>query len=1059
MVRQPVDLSIDELLAQATCTVVINGRIQGTAWLVDNEGHLLTAGHLLGVNAPINQVSVQFIEDVPRDAYKVQWGYQQDLGIDFAVLKLPSPVVGRIPLPISLKQNVSGNFCLRGYGTTFRDQSAGQGAFIGFFDPQNSPNNRLFQLRSAELGEGGYSGAAVFSQQLQAVVSIQIEATTATTGAGRDTILSMPLYRVAQHWGLLLNLEQRQVQKRIEEGLADDIAFGLTTTTSGHIRRVNVPIDQSPSYFQNRTYAIQSIGDCLDNERKRLLIIRGRAGIGKTILACRAIELLERGQLQGSNQPISFDHIVELSALGTNAIDVQRLFSDLCGLIRNEAERNRLSYLYQLIGVSIEDKMRELLNALGRTRIVVLLDNFESVMNSENDSIQSDDLSRALTCLLTTQSCVKMILTTRRVPMSLALSNPERVDILELSDDDGLPSPFAEQLLRELDVDGRVGLRTADESLLREAQELTRGYPKALIALYAVLMLDRDATLRNILNNPTILPDNITYALVGEAYGRLDFEAQQVMQALAIYGIPIRPAAVDYLLQPYVSGINSAIVLKQLLNMYMLRKEEALYEGDGGDRRYYLHPTDRQYALSQVPRGRLEDCDSSSERPRFTQIALFCRAADYFRRARRPTLQNIDDLAPQIAEIKLRIAAEDYEAAARVLFEIDINYLSRWGKNRDAIELHTTLQTKLSNRLREQSLCRLGRACIFVADYSSAIGYFEDALRINHHSPQNSKGIAICLAYLGLCHLYQGKNSQAMDLSEQASVFIDRLEDSHDKYQAKVIANGTLGLSYCYSGQTLMALDYAQLAVEATRQLGDQQEENLYLGSYVGVFQSYLGNFEEAIQCYQQALAIARQINDRVGQAYHLTNLSEALVFVGHYADAIKHGYEAAQISDEIYNSLSGGWSRWSLTLAYLAQNDLLNARSMIEAAVEYDEPLNNQILESLHGIVIWRQGDQQGARTMFNSALNQSEVMLQSNDKYIFALDAKGIALAGLALCGSTTSLNSAVETFRELREITMDKGHIDRALLLLKLLVPEDPSVLEEDPLVLVRNAAAGQ
>jgi hypothetical protein len=63
------------------------------------------------------------------------------------------------------------------------------------------------------------------------------------------------------------------------------------------------------------------------------------------------------------------------------------------------------------------------------------------------------------------------------------------------------------------------------------------------------------------------------------------------------------------------------------------------------------------------------------------------------------------------------------------------------------------------------------------------------------------------------------------------------------------------------------------------------------------------------------------------------------------------------------------------------------------------------------------------------------------------------------LALCGSTTSLNSAVETFRELREITMDKGHIDRALLLLKLLVPEDPSVLEEDPLVLVRNAAAGQ
>ena len=38
----------DELLTQATCAVLIKNQIVGTAWLVSDEGHLLTAGHVLG---------------------------------------------------------------------------------------------------------------------------------------------------------------------------------------------------------------------------------------------------------------------------------------------------------------------------------------------------------------------------------------------------------------------------------------------------------------------------------------------------------------------------------------------------------------------------------------------------------------------------------------------------------------------------------------------------------------------------------------------------------------------------------------------------------------------------------------------------------------------------------------------------------------------------------------------------------------------------------------------------------------------------------------------------
>lgn len=201
------DWSVDDLLAQATCALLIDGKVKGTAWLVSDEGHLLTAGHLLGMDKPRDEVEVRFAEDVPREAHRIQWGYQQEMGVDFAVLKLASPLPDRHPLPVSLAKSVTGTFRLHGYGKTLKDRSVGAGEFIGLFDPQNSPGNRLFELDSKQLGEAGYSGAAVFSDELQRVVAVQTEATKAIAGPGRDTILAMPLYRIARQWEPLAPLE------------------------------------------------------------------------------------------------------------------------------------------------------------------------------------------------------------------------------------------------------------------------------------------------------------------------------------------------------------------------------------------------------------------------------------------------------------------------------------------------------------------------------------------------------------------------------------------------------------------------------------------------------------------------------------------------------------------------------------------------------------------------------------------------------------------------------------------------------------------------------------
>jgi len=173
--------------------------------------------------------------------------------------------------------------------------------------------------------------------------------------------------------------------------------------------------------------------------------------------------------------------------------------------------------------------------------------------------------------------------------------------------------------------------------------------------LYAILSVDRYTTLEELLEIK--LPDEVVQKLVGEAFNRLDPSAQKVMQALAVYNRPVSPAAIDYLLQPHLPSIDSALVLNRLVNMHFARRE-------GG--RYYLHPADKEYAFSIIPEKDLTTKDtkkkqenvlklpplpplpplpSSFESSRslrasrfnaFTQHDLLNRAADYFAQTRKP---------------------------------------------------------------------------------------------------------------------------------------------------------------------------------------------------------------------------------------------------------------------------------------------------------------------------------------------------------------------------------------------------------------------------------------
>jgi len=160
-----------------------------------------------------------------------------------------------------------------------------------------------------------------------------------------------------------------------------------------------------------------------------------------------------------------------------------------------------LEALYKDPQTSTEAKMHALLAEFHTGRVVALLDNLEDLINPETQGLTDAELDEALrTVLNAPHHAVQAIVTTRISPRDLLLVRADRQMQIHL--DEGLESPHAENILRAMDADGKVGLKTAPKELLDRARVYTRGYPRALVALYGILSADRYTTLEEVLSNP-----------------------------------------------------------------------------------------------------------------------------------------------------------------------------------------------------------------------------------------------------------------------------------------------------------------------------------------------------------------------------------------------------------------------------------------------------------------------------------------------------------------------------------------------------------------------------
>ncbi|MHB8627386.1 MAG: serine/threonine-protein kinase [Aggregatilineales bacterium] len=813
-----------------------------------------------------------------------------------------------------------------------------------------------------------------------------------------------------------------QTQRDEQERRALDALRAETTVRNSRtaIRSINPPPLEVRDQFKGRMKELTDVLRLL-SEHARLVSIYGRGGVGKTALACKVLSDWQR--MADGSAP---DGIVYLSAISTG-LNPDRILADF-GRLLGGSPQETINELRSDGQMPMAQKVSALLDSLTNGHYILLLDNLETLQNPDNGDLTDPELKAFIEAVLT-QGGPLTLLVTSREPLTLPreLKLHERMIPLE----EGLQTEDAIALLRASDPDGVAGLRDAPDAKLSRIVERTRGFPRALEAIVGLLLedslLDLDGLLADARDGPAPggeRPDPVSL-IVQQAINRLSPGALLVMEALAVFGVPAKQAALEFLLAPYIDTSSVRATLNRLVRSYFVHFNRALGT-------FALHPIDRAYCYEHIPTGTPDDKPVAQAIPRYTRHALNWRAADFYRQARKPQddWNTIEDVAAQLAEFEHLCEAEDYDSAAELAILLNDDYLFVWGQYARLIAMHRRLEGHIHNRALARRV-GFGASQVYIStgDMAQAIVLCEAAL-ISAREDGSRKDEAIALNNLGGAYLNSNQISRALASYEQAIPISRELGDR----QREGRQLGNIGTAYYYLVQMERAIEYYEQALVIAREVGDRMAISTHLSNLAEAYTD-LGQFERALPISEQALALARDMNETLGQSMILGNIGSTRIQLGQHVQAIESLRMALQLADEINNPYVKSYAGAYLATALLYCGDLAGSRIAAEQARLMDVPENNHNAAVVHGVILARLGEREAARAAFQDAVRFSDAILNEIPDESRGHCMRGLARAGLVLLDAG-DMALATQDYMQAK-IGSAKGMLKEGLKLLEALM----------------------
>jgi tetratricopeptide (TPR) repeat protein len=722
---------------------------------------------------------------------------------------------------------------------------------------------------------------------------------------GREKMVSF--FKTPEELATLVSvaLSRHEQEKRIRSGLEEQrqsiVQESEQQKSQGRQRVVGQLLMDVTHSFKGRSKELSALLRLLAETSTHVVSIIGRAGIGKTALASKILTDIEQGNWPNKTEPLPVDGIVYLSTR-TGGITLELIFQHSAEMLGGK-EGEELRKIYADPHKTIGDKIQVLLKELGKGLYVFLLDHVDDLLDDKGEITDEQVRSFFEISLATPQGA--RLLVTSRIPLAFrreAQRFDQRVPLWE-----GLSDPEGVAMLRELDPSGEAGLRDAPEEILAKAVERLHGIPRALQVLAFIKAKDPLSGLEDILKR-FYQHEDVADELIKEGYKRQDVPSRRVMEALAIFGRPVPPPAVDYLLQPFMPGLDIPEIIRHLIRiqMVLLHRETRMLS---------LHPFDQDYIYSQCPDQGEYNCQG-----------LERRAADWYVQLRvdREHWRTMAGLEPLLLEFEHRIKAGDYNDAAAVLSEIDVDYLIMFGHADRALAMRQQLDGKVTDRrLQMLHAYGLARAYQVLGPFNKAKDHFQETLALARelHDPiieaDSLDAIAEVLRRMG-------RLDDAKDYLYEAINLYQRLGDQ--RREARTL--GDLSILFSYLGDLKEALDNGQRALSLSTSVGDLEGQALANDALSLTYLS-LGDLKEALRSGQEAITLYRQSAWEHTLVYVLNVLGLAHIGLENMEEGIAFLHQARQQAHEDNNTRVEGLALFNLARAYRMKKDLATALTM----------------------------------------------------------------------------------------------------------------------------------
>src|SRR6266581_2303114 len=222
-------------------------------------------------------------------------------------------------------------------------------------------------------------------------------------------------------------------------------------------------------------------------------------------------------------------------------------------------------------------------------------------------------------------------------------------------------------------------------------------------------------------------------------------------------------------------------------------------------------------------------------------------------------------------------------------------------------------------------------------DYTQAGTYYQQALALAHHM-DNPLTLAHSLNRLGNWHVNIEQPREALRYHQEALTLFQQAQDQ----QGIAETYDLLGMTATLGGDLLQGTTYYQQAVALFRELDDRQglaSSLTLLAELGGIYQGETVvpatiSYAESLHFGEQAIKVAHETGQRSAEAYTLLSLAHYLGPHGEYAQALDMAQAGLALAEQIEHRQWITFGNWILGTLYLDLLVLPQARASLEHAL-----------------------------------------------------------------------------------------------------------------------------